>query len=35
MVYSDLVLDKGKLSNVSLSTERATLDIISIPTTRD
>jgi hypothetical protein len=35
MVYSDLLLDKNKLTNLSPSTVRTTLDIISIPTTRD
>jgi len=35
ILYSDLVLDKTKLKNLSPSSAKATLDIISIPTTTD
>lgn len=35
MIYSDLVIDKKKLENLSVTEKRATLDLISIPTTTE
>jgi len=35
LLYSNLVLDRSKLTNIPPSTARNTLNIISIPTTTD